>query len=367
MTLSKRWTGSGFFWFAVLCLPVGAAEPGMIVPPLAHAVLSPVLKAAAQRDHISLSAQEVQSIAPAPGDSIVFWIGTTHDKKTEQWLLQLKRGTATPEEQRTHRGHDVKKYLSWGPVVVFQSEVDALDLWMAGPVNTAGDSKENSETSPPPKIRRTRVFVPKDYLRLGLDDSVRASQFMDRRIQAILKEDPQFNAGHIYSLETPIKPENVAYAKPVAARIGFTPAMEQAWTGGYVALGAFYNLANDVPDLREIADIAMERPAPWKLVKLAFGGHFKTFFGGPNTRLIDPVKAGLLPVPLETFEVPISFTLENDLIVTGVMVVTAPASPLDVSAGILAMVAIHPNDKTRVVHLVAISASPGKVKANQKP
>lgn len=360
-------------WLLFLAIGVsqaGAADPASpapapLVPPLAKAELSPALRAVAERDHVILAVSEVQSVPSATGDAVVIWVGTQRGQKTEQWLVQLKRGVATPAERKANRGADVKKYMSWGSVAVFHSEVDALDLWIAGPVNTDAGSKENAADSPLPTVRRTRVFVPRDYLRLGLDDSVRASQYMNRRMKAILKEDPKFGIGHIYVLDKPVKPENIAYAKPVAARIGFSPAMEQAWTGGYVALQSFYDLADGVPELHDIASIALDRPAPWKLVKLAFGAKFKTFFGGPDARLIDPAKAGLIPVALEAFEAPFSFALGDEPIVSGVMAVTSPTTPLDVSAGILGLVAVHPKDKTRMVQLVAISATRGNSKTAQ--
>ncbi|HEY4248893.1 MAG TPA: hypothetical protein VGM64_18865 [Lacunisphaera sp.] len=330
-------------------------------------MLSSALRAVAERDHIVLSTQETQSVAPAPGDGVVVWIGTARGPKTQQWLVELKREIATPEEQKANQGKDVTRYLSWGPVETFHSEVDALSLWIAGPVNTNDDATSSPANTPPPVVRHIRIFVPGDYLRLGLDDSVRANQYINHRTQVLLKEDPKFGLGHIYSLGTPIKPENVAWAKPVAERIGFSPAMERAWTGGYVALEAFYKLASDVPELKEIADVALDRPAPWKYVKLAFGSHFKTSLDGRRAQLIDPAKSGLLPVALETFQVPFSFSLDNDPIVSGVMAVTSPGAPLDVSAGILGLVAIHPKDQTRMVQLVAISATRGNIKGGQKP
>jgi hypothetical protein len=104
------------------------------------------------------------------------------------------------------------------------------------------------------------------------------------------------------------------------------------------------------------------------LAKLAFGTNFKTYFGGPGSQLIDPQSMGLLPVALESYESPFSFTFGDELIVSGALAVTSPACPLDVSAGILGLVAIHPKDRTRVVHLVAISASRGAAaKLVQKP
>jgi hypothetical protein len=371
MIAFKCRTRACVFLFTVLSFrAAGAESPGVktppLIPPLAHAVLSPALRAVAERDHIVLSTQETQSVKPASGDSVVFWIGTARGLKTQQWLVELKRGTVTPDEQKANQGKDVTRYLSWGSVVTFHSEVDALSLWIAGPVNTNEDSRSETGSLRLPTVRRTRLFVPGDYLRLGLDDCVRANQYINHRAQVLLKEDPKFGFGHIYSLGRPIKPENIAWAKPVAERIGFSPAMERAWSGGYVALEAFYKLANDVPELAEIADVALDRPPAWKYVKLAFGSHFKTSIGGREAQLVDPAKLGLLPVALETFEVPFSFSLDNDPIVSGAMAVTSPSAPLDVSAGILGLVAVHPKDKTRMVHLVALSASRGNIKGTQK-
>jgi hypothetical protein len=358
--------GKHFIWIAILGVQARAAEPIHAAAPqpqpLANALLSPALRAAAERDQIDLAAKDCVEGQPAAGDAVVLWIGAAQDGESRQWLVQLKRGIATPEEQKAHRGRDVTKYLSWGSVVVFHSEVEAVDLWIAGPVKVIGEPVKDPKTVSPARIRRLRVFVPRDYLRLGLDESERVDQFMSWRFQAIRKEDPKFTLGHIYALDRPIKPENIAYAKPVAERVGFTPEMGRAWMGGYVALQAFYELVNDVPALREIADIAMERPAPWKMVKLAFGTKFKTSFGGGNSQPIDPAKAGLLPVAYDSFEMPVSFSLGDNLIVSGVVAVTAPVPPLDVSAGILGLIAVHPKDRTRVVELVAISAQRGAAK-----
>lgn len=369
MLFSKSGMRAWVLFLVLGSLQAGAAEPGsppppVLVPPLANTELAPALRAVAERDHIALvGVSDVAGTASSTGDAIVLWVGTLRGTKKEQWLIQLKRGAATAEELKARRGPDVKKYMSWGSVAVFHSEVDALDLWIAGPVDTGVESKRTGTESFAPAVRRTRVFVPRDYLRLGLDDSVRASLYMDQRIQAILKEDPTFGVGHIYTLDKPIKPENVAYAKPVAERIGFSPAMEQAWTGGYVALQSFYDLADGVSELHDIASVAMERPAPWKLAKLAFGTHFQTFFGGKGSQLItDPAKAGLIPVTLEVFEAPFSFSLGKDPIVGGVLVVTSPTPPLDVSAGVLGVIAVHPKDATRMVQVVALGAVRGNPK-----
>jgi hypothetical protein len=323
-------------------------------PPLANATLAPALKAAADRDHVKLYTIDPTSETPQNGDFCVAWVGASDGKGKRQWLIQLRRSPATEAEQKANRNRERTKYLSWGPVITFKSNVQALDLWIAGPVKS-DDLKPQQVAN----VRRVRVLVPSDYLRLGLDDSLRVDQHMRRRYEALRKEDPKFNANGIYALDKAIKPENVASSKQVADKIQFTPEMERAWVGGYVALEAFYKLANDVPEIEAIASIAVEKPSVFKLAKLATGTQFMTFFGGPNTQAVDPAKLGLVPVALEAFDAPFSFGFGADAIVTGVMVVTKPMPPFDTTAGILAMIAIHPKDPNRQVHIAVISGVRG--------
>jgi hypothetical protein len=346
---------AGLGVFRAIAAPAAPAVP--FSHPLANVELAPELRTAAEREHIDLSRRTVPGGEASPGDWVLLWVGARHDGRSEQWLVQLTRRQPTRDEQAAHRGKELKKYLSWGPVVTFHSEVEALDVWIAGPVDVSAPSASRATAVP---IGRTRVLVPGDYLRLGLDDSERVDLHIRRRTAEILKQDPTFNLGQIYALDEPVKPQNVAYARAVADRIVFTPELERAWVGGYVALQAFYEIVNDTPPLRAIASLAVRKPAPWKLVKLAFGTSFRTTFGGPDARLIQPERLGLLPVGLESFEVPYRFAFGPDEIVSGWMVVSRPVAPLDVSAGILALIAFHPKDPTRAVELVVLAADRGE-------
>lgn len=334
-----------------------SAAPPRPAPPLANVKFSPALKAAAERDHISLFKADSGAETPLAGDSTVAWVGASDDHGTRQWLIQLRRGVATPEEQKSKRTPERKKYLSWGSIVTFKSDVQALDLWIAGPVSE-GDSTKENEIAP---VKRVRVFVPADYLRLGLDNSVRVNQQVGRRIQALQKDDPKFNGHGIYALDQPIKSENIERSKVVAEKIGFTPEMERAWVGGFVALEGFYHLANDVPMLESIADVAANKPSVWKLAKVATGTKFKSSLGGAAARPVDPGKMGLAPVTTETFQTPFSFEFGSDPILSGVMVVTSPLPPYDTSAGILAILAIHPKDPVRQVQVIIVGGTRGPV------
>lgn len=354
-------------WFYIFLLSVGAIwgespppAPAAVERPLAHASLSPALRAAAERDGIDLTRKEAGEGAVAQGDTVVAWVGATRGTRFQQWLIQFKRSSASAAEQKKHRPKVITKYLSWGPVITFKSEVEALDLWIAGPVEAGAQNALN--VTAPVAVRRARVFVPGEYLRLGLEQSERAHRHFVRRVTEIRKEDPKFTGGNIYTLDKPIEPQNIKWAKTDAEKIGFTPEIERAWVGGYVGLQAFYEIVNDQPALREIAEIAVEKPSALKLAKLAFGAQFMTIFGGPDSRPLDPASVGLLPVGLESFEVPYFFALAQDRIVSGWMVVTTPNPPLDVTAGILALTAVHPKDPTRVVEVQLISAARAAVK-----
>ncbi|HEU5080337.1 MAG TPA: hypothetical protein VFT72_14090 [Opitutaceae bacterium] len=300
------------------------------------------------------------SQTPRVGDSCVAWVGTANRGKHEQWLVQIKRAKATPAEIAKGSKH-VTKYLSWGTSVTFDGAPEALELWIAGPVkmDKALDGENAQQSGKPVAIHHERTLVMSDYLRLGLDNSVRVDEFLRKRIGEELKADPKFSPGQIYSLEKPIKPENVKWAKPVAEKIGFTPEMAREWTGGYVALEAFYNLVNEVPSLREIAMVALDKPSVFKLAKLAFGANFKTYIGGPATMRINLNEVGLMPVGLGAYDAGFWFALDDDPIVAGAVAVTSPNPPIDTSAGIMAMIAVHPKDASRMVQLKIISAEAG--------
>jgi hypothetical protein len=359
--------------FALLASAAGAAEAALsargsiAAAPLEQAGLAPALEAAALRDDILLFHIEGPDPAPRVGDYTVAWVGTTNGDVSQQWLVQFRRSAATPREQRWARDRPVKKYLSWGPVIAFRSEVEALEVWIAGPVRMAAATTPaptlpaDADPTPvaPAPTKRLRMLVPADYLRLGLDDALRVDEHLRRRRAALLKDDPAFNLGHLYSREKPIKPESLAAARPVAEKLGFTPEMERAWCGGSVALGAFYDLINEFPELAAIAHVALAQPPLWKLAQLATGTPFTTSLGGESSRAVDPASMGLLPIGSESFDAPFAFQLGAEPLVSGRIVVSHPTPPFDTSAGILALVAVHPQNPARVVQVAMITAARG--------
>lgn len=340
--------------------PVAAPAPKQLSTPLGQATMARSLKAAAAQDGVPLAFMSPEFGGfPRPGDFVVAWVGTSEPNGTAQWLVQLRRRPATAEEAASNRGRDVTKYVSWGSVVRFKSEVEALEVWLAGPVTAQSDSNAAAP------VQRLRVLVPGDYLRLGLDGAAMVDRQIGKLARAAKSDGRELQLGHIYWLDKPVKPENIRYAKPVAEELGITPEVERAWVGGGVALNAFYRVAEDSPPLRRIAELAVAKPRVWKLAKLATGTMFKGGVGNGQSEGIDPAAHGLLPVAQECFKLAFGMSFGEDPMVFGEMVVTSPTPPLDVSAGILALVAINPKDNRKMVHVVLVAA--GREGLGKKP
>ncbi len=355
--LREKLLGASF----ALALPglLWSNEPENRTTPLANATLAPELAAAAARENIRVFHTDGVSDVASRSDAIAIWIATAEAGERKQWLVVLERGVATAKEREAHRPKKSTRYLPWGSSVVFESEADAIDLWIAGPVAAHPQNPSATRPASAPKIRRTRVYLPKTILQMGLDDTVRAQRFIHRRIDEIKRDDPTFNADHIFTLHKPLPPETIDWAKPRAERMGMTPEIERTWVGGWVALQSLYECLEDQADLRKIVEIAFDKPPVWRLAKMAFGTVFHMGIDGVNSSSLDPARAGLPPLTLECFQTPFLFSFDKKAVVQGVLVVTQPKPPLDLSAGIIGALAIHPKDGTRMVQASVISVLRG--------
>lgn len=237
--------------------------------------------------------------------------------------------------------------------MTFESKAEALQVWVAGPVDvtTATTSADAAAVVAPAPAKRVRVTIPADYLRLGLDDSARAALVLMEHVQRAKAEGRGLATEHLYGRESPIPPEQMGPGEELVAQLGLTTEAGRAWCGGYVALRTFLKAIEGVPALREIADTAVAKPGGWKLAKAALTGKANLATNIGNARAVDPTALGLMPVKSDVFLFDYSMAFGGTPVVEGALVVTAPAPPLDVSAGILGFIAAHPKDPRRAVHL----------------
>ena len=113
----------------------------------------------------------------------------------------------------------------------------------------------------------------------------------------------------------------------------------------------------DTPGLREICEQVVAKPTLWNLMKLATGTHFMTRMA--EGREINPTGSGLLQVSTPAYQNSVTFSFDKEAMVYADMVVTRPRPPLDTSAGIIAMIAVHPKEHKRVVQMVLIGTERG--------
>jgi hypothetical protein len=189
-------------------------------------------------------------------------------------------------------------------------------------------------------------------MRLGLDGTARSCIRLMEATRRLMADDPQYKPVSLWSRTSPVPVQEIRLYKPIAAKLGRTPEDERLFVGGLVSLQSFYEIARGEPVLREIAMTVINKPSVWSMAKAAFGA-------GPNTQFflndtlcrIRPAEFGLLDPGLETYQVPFEMSLQGTTLVNCFIAVTRPVPPLDVSAGIIGLVAFHPKDIRKVIEL----------------
>jgi len=322
-----------------------------LVPPLRGQAMAEALLARAEKEGIRWQDNVTPAFEAQPkvGDAIVVLVGACDGEITRQWLLQLKR-VPTRSEDKSAEDHQITLFSCWGPVSIFNADPEPLEVTVIGPVQVKPSPRSGKE--PKVELSRTRVLVPGAFMRLGLDGTARSCIRLMEATRRLVKEEPGFKPVNLWSRTSPVPSEQLRLYKPIAARLGRTPEDERLFVGGLVSLQSFYEIAKSDPVLRDIAMTVINRPSAWALAKSAFGA-------GPNTQFflndgLCPLKAsdaGIVEPGFEIFQVPFEMSLQGTSLVNCFMAVTRPVPPLDVSAGILALVAIHPKDTTRVIEL----------------
>jgi len=337
---------------AALSLPAETpSKTREVIPPLHGQAIAQALLARAEREGLRWQDKvpPASEAKPRVGDSVVVLVGACDGEITRQWLLQLKRVPATAAD-KSAEDHQISLFSCWGPVSVFNADPEPLEVTMIGPVQVKPGPRPGKEVRV--ELTRTRVLVPGAFMRLGLDGTARSCIRLMEASRRLMKEDPSFKPVNLWSRTSPVPADQLRLYKPIAARLGRTPEDERLFVGGLVSLQSFYEIAKSDPVLRDIAMTVINRPSAWALAKSAFGA-------GPNTQFflndsLCPLKAseaGLLEVGAEVFQVPFEMSLQGTALVDCFMAVTRPVPPLDVSAGILALVAFHPKDPGRVIEL----------------
>jgi hypothetical protein len=285
--------------------------------------------------------------AAGPGDSITALVGlSSFDGRLapRQWIIRLRLAGLKAQAVATR---DVTYYTNVGDAFVFHSAVTAMELETLGPVQA--DSGPGLHLDP----KRRRIAVNTDFLTLNLNRTV--------TVLVQMKEREKKSPGLIFDLTA--RTEAFSPAELEAGRRGLqvfdlTAADRRSFAGSVPALAQFLDIVRNAPDLQGILMEVLDKPSVIDVLRHGAQANlaFNFIGAGPSQGRELFWKDGrdhdfgLLAFALEVFGKPALMVA---------LYVTPPRPPLEVSAGILGLVAWSPSKPDKVVVVRVLSSRPG--------
>jgi hypothetical protein len=285
-----------------------------------------------------------------PGDGVVALVCLSSlDGRLapRQWLIRLRLAA-----QNAPAGtREVTYYDNLGGTFVFHSAVTIMELETLGPV-PAGLGP-----GAPVDAKATRIAVNTDFLALNLSNAANVIFQMHERA----KKFPGI-AYDLGSGTSRFSAGDVEAGRGSLAALNLTLAERRSFTGSLPALFQFLDIVRGTPDLEGILLQVLDKPSVIDVfrsgaranVNLNFMGAGPSvgremFWQDPADREFDVVF-----LALEVFGKPA---------LNVALYVTPPTPPLEVSAGILGVVAWSPSKPDKIVAVRVLSSAPGAVAA----
>lgn len=344
--------GRGFAAGALLmvaALPARAAGP----PPidvhqlLLEAALTPPARAAAAAAGFAMTGvpatpQEAADPGPERAVALVSLTALGAQAPPEEWVVRL--ALAPPAVAPTPgAGVDVTRYTDLGDTFVYHSAATApMGIEILPP----------GEGSAP---LRSRALVSRDFLRLDLYRTAEVVRRIHAAAEASLGKAWSFHSG-----TQPYGAAVVAANRRNLARLPMDVADRRSFTGSILALSEFFQVIQATPGLDRILLQVIEKPGVMDLLRHAgeTGPSFTIVFAGP-VDASDVFWAGGGPhVPTDLLG--INVILFGRPVLTMALVLTPPAPPFEVTAGVLGAVAWGPAHPDRVVVVRLLAAHAGR-------
>jgi hypothetical protein len=335
---------------AGLCLSAQGAEtyPLKMLDFLASVEPTPVAREVATREGYSLEGIQLGAAAgkASPGDTLCALVSlSTFDGrlKARQWLIRLRLATFVG----TGAARDARYYTNAGDLFVFHSAVTAMDLETLGPI--LADTRADSRV----ERRQQRIEVNTDFLTLNLNRTASVVYRLHEQAEKSpgLKDDLSARGFAFPSGES-------AANRSKMEALGVSQDDRRSFTGSLPALMQFLDIVRSTPGLQEILLEVLDKPSVIDVFR--HGGRadidFNFVGGGPSPgremfwKDARERDLGGLAFELSVFGKP---ALDVALFVT------APVPPLEVGAGILAVLAWSPSKPDKVVVVRILSSLPG--------
>jgi hypothetical protein len=323
---------------------------------LSSASVAPNMRAIAGREGFPMSGIQFGPAGETagPGDTVsALVVLSSFDGrlKPRQWMIRLR--LASMGSAGTSR--DLTFHTNVGDTFLFHSATTAMDLETMGPVQADSSAQARVER------RRTRIAVNTDFLTLDLN---RTASVLFR-----LKQQEQKSPGLKYLLSagpSPYPAGDWEADRQKLAGLGVTEDDRRSFTGSLPALMQFLDIARSTPGLQEILLEVLDKPSVIDVFRHAGRAdlNFNFIGGGPSVGrenfwkdASDRAFGGM------AFEL----TVFGRPALNVALFLTPPRPPLEVSAGILAVIAWSPSKPDKVVVIRVLSAIPGASQATPPP
>lgn len=337
------------------CLALGACAPARAAPASAErtvdvqellrdAVMAPAAREAALHAGIPTSGIPLEAGRSGLDGSAVALVSLTSldgQGAPRQWVVRMAlsqsaRGTGVPGSR------DVTRYTSVGDTFVYHSaDTAAMDLDILAPTEV-------------PAAIHNRASVSPDFLVLDL---LRAAEVV-RRIHEVAATIPGVPYGFESRLE-PFSEDEAAANRRRLAPFKLGVDERRSFTGSILALAEFFQVIQSTPGLDRILLQVIETPGVMDVLR--HGGQPGLGFKAIYANKVDTGdlfwKGGEPRAPTDVLA--INAILFGRPVLTIALVVTAPAPPLDVTAGVLGAVAWGPDHPDKVITVRLLAARHG--------
>jgi hypothetical protein len=325
-----------------------AATAGAIEREFSSEPAAPLVAFARAR-HIPLEKIEIDRSQPSPrkGDRVTLLITLVRGAAREQWVATLTSDALTPAEAALKPEPPAIIYTFTGQKLMFERTRTALEVYLAGPFSVPGTNEPSRE----PLEAHHRTLVTAEYLVHGVEPFCRSAVEVGPRMRARGWSDRDGYAAGF----GPFPDAALQVGRRFAEKYQLTGEEERLENEAYLAMVSFFDTARGIPEFNRLAKTAIDFPSLWSLTK-NFGLSSTMLF-----RWVDVSAAGPagISIPQPAYRFPLTVLLNQTVATRAMLVVTAPHPPLQVSAGILAIVADHPTDRTRHFALQVIAARRG--------
>jgi len=280
-----------------------------------------------------------------PGDQVTALVSLlSFDGSTRptQWIIRLQLAAKPRADSPQSSTTDLTEYTNTGESITFHSDVSEMDLETLGPIPAAASPDLRLDA------KRQRISVNTDFLCLDLARTA--------RIIATIKQPTA--RGGLSVRSRPFPASEVAAGRDYAAVKKLTPDDVRSFAGSAPAIDQFLNIVRSTPGLQTILFQVLDKPSIIDVFRHGASSALNiNFIGGGTSDGRDMFWTDgkstdfcSLLFNLEVFGKPA---------LSVVLYVAPPMPPLQVSAGVVGIVALSPSRANKVVVVRVLSATPG--------